>query len=401
MRRFLLPLALLAALPASAQIMSELGAYVKGVWDPTATPEFSVVFCRWGARDTTLSGKDLILGQVASLDHDSFAMVLQTPDKGRDTVEVRIEGGVQIFGRGRTGRCTQCPRERKYNGDTLVSRGAYNSDICLFTAVLDQIKGASTLKIVDMQVGGRSVPYMVKFNTQPLLVRNGLKVPIPNKSSLHAAAVSVKTVAAAAPPPGESIPAIAPPTWSGTDEASADREMRALASAGGSPKTRLEGGRCLAGPFYAAKGGTFRACELAVLPPVGGDLSRIVVEGPGFRLAGMERIRAFAGAVKACGIEAPRLQASAGGPMKDGKVLATAKFPDIEFVDGGSAVRSPVRAVLVPATGGAAAYVRLETVPAAGTAAREILTTKADYLPAFLKLLNPQAALKLLNPAAR
>ena len=398
MRRFLLPLAILATLPASAQIMGELGAYVKGEWNPTATPEFSVVICRWGARDTTLSGKDLILGQVASLEHGSFAMVLQTPDKGRDTVEVRIEGGVQIFGRGRTGRCTQCPRERKYNGDTLVSRGAYNSDICLFTAVFDQIKGYSTLKIVDMQVGGRSVPYMVKFNTQPLLVRNGLKVPIPNKCSLHPAAVSVKTVAAAAPPPpGESIPALAPPTWSGADEAAANREMRALAAASGSPRPRLEGGRCLTGPFYAAKDGTFRACELAVAPPAGGDLSRVTVEGPGFRLAGIDRIRAFAVAVKACGTEAPRVQASAGGAMKDGKILATAKFPDIELVGGGSSVRSAVRAVLVPATNGAT-YVRLETVPAAGAPAREILTTKADYLPAFLKLLNPQTALKLLVP---
>lgn len=398
MKRLFLSLALVAALPASAQIMGELGAYVKGDWNPTATPEFSIVICRWGARDTALSGKDLILGQVASLEHASFAMVLQTPDKGQDTTEVRIEGGVQIFGHGRTGRCTQCPRERKYNGDTLVSRGAYNSDICLFTAVFDQIKGANTLKIVDMQVDGRSVPYMVKFNTQPLLVRNGLKVPIPNKSTLHPAAVSVKTVAAAAAPPGESIPAIAPPAWSGADEAAADREMRALAAAGGSPKTRLEGGRGLVGPFYAAKDGTFRACELAVAPPAGGDLSRVTVEGPGFRLAGMDRIRAFAGAVKACCTEASRVQASAGGAMKDGKILATAKFPDIELVGGGSSVRSAVRAVLVPATNGAATYVRLETVPAAGAAAREILTTKADYMPAFLKLLNPQTALKLFAP---
>ena len=379
--------------------MGEIGAYEKGEWNPTATPEFSIVICRWGARDTTLSGKDLILGQVASLEHSSFAMVLRTPDKDKDTVEVRIEGGVQIFGRGRTATCTQCPRERKYNGDTLVSRGAFNSDICCFTAVFDQIKGASTLKIADMQVNGRSVPYMVKFNTQPLLVRNGLKVPIPNKTTLHPAAVSVKTVAAAAPPPGESIPAIAPPAWSGADEAAADREMRTLAAADGSPKTRLEGGRCFVGPFYAAKNGSFRACELTVRPPVGGDLSRVAVEGPGFRLAGMDQIRAFAIGVKACCTEVPRVRAAAGGAMKDGKVLATAKFPDIEVVDGGSAVRASVRAVLVPATGGGSAYVRLETVPAAGGAAREILTTKADYLPAFFKLLNPQAALKLLGPA--
>ena len=95
MKRLFLSLALVAALPASAQIMGELGAYVKGDWNPTATPEFSIVICRWGARDTALSGKDLILGQVASLEHASFAMVLQTPDKGQDTTEVRIEDGVK------------------------------------------------------------------------------------------------------------------------------------------------------------------------------------------------------------------------------------------------------------------------------------------------------------------
>ena len=54
--------------------------------------------------------------------------------------------------------------------------------------------------------------------------------------------------------------------------------------------------------------------------------------------------------------------------------------------------------MLVPATNGTATYVRLETDPAAGAPAREILTTKTDYLPAFLKLLNPQTALKLLVP---
>lgn len=396
--RFLLALLSLvpfAAAPASAQIMSELGAYVKGEWDPTATPEFSIVLLRWGARDSGLSGKDLFLGQVASLQHSSFAMVLRSTDPSRDGIEVRIEGGVQILGGGREAGCSECTRRRKYNGTTLVSRGAYMSDICCFTAVLDQPKGIPSLEVVDMQAGGRSVPYIVKFNTKPLLVRNGLKVPIPTKSSLHSAAVSVKPVpaAAAAPAPAEAVAAIPSPTWSGTDESAADRAMRALAAADGTPEIRVDGTTAHAGPFYAAKGGTVHACDLTFSLPNGSNPAGVVVSGPGFRLRGMDQVRAFATAVRAVWTEASR---AAGG-----RVLTAAKFPVVELADGSAAVRSPVRAVLVPEAGGARSWVRLETVPSAGGDPREILTTKLDYFPAFLKLLNPQPVLKKFSPAGR
>lgn len=385
------------AVPARAQIMGEIGAYEKGEWNPTAVPEFSVVLCRWGARDSALSGKDLILGQVASIGHTSFTMVLKTPDAGRDTTEVRIDGGVQIFGGGREADCTQCQRRRKYNGTTLVSRTAYNSEICCFTAVFDQIKGASTLKIADMQANGRSVPYMVKFNTQPLLMRNGLKVPIPGKSTLHAASVSVRTVAAAAPPPEETVAAAAPFVWSGTDEFSADARMRALAAPNAEPEMRVEGGtKCVAGPFFAAKGGTVLACEFSASFPNGPNPAALLVEGPGFRLRGMDQVRAFAAAAKACWTEAPRIKAAAGGAMKTGKAFSTAKFPDMEISDGAASLRSPVRAVLVPESGSGTLFVRLETAPSGGGSPREILTTKLDYLPAMLKLVNPQLAMRKL-----
>lgn len=403
MKLRLLPiLAFAAAWPVSGQIMSELGAYEKGVWNPTATPEFSIVLCRWGARDTALSGKDLILGQIASLQHSSFAMVLQTPDKDRECREVRIEGGVQIYGPGREVPCSQCPHRRKYNGTTLVSRGAYTSDICCFTAVFDRLDGASTLKVVDMQVGGRSVPYMVKFNTQPLLVRNGLKVSIPGKSNLHPAAVSVKTVSApaapAAAPAGETVAAIPPLVWSGTPETDADRAMRALAAADGAAQIRVEGAGARVGPFYAAKGGTARVCEFSVSMPGGPNPAGLLVSGPGFRLRGMEQLRAFAAAVKAAWTEASR---AGGASTSAGRVLGTAKFPAVELVEGAASVRSPVRAVLVPESGGATAYVRLETAPSAAGPAREILTTKLDYMPALLKLLDPQPVVKKLAPGIR
>ena len=393
-RLLLLSLAFSASV-APAQVMSELGAYVKGEWDATATPEFSIVLFRWGARDSALSGKDLLLGQVASLQHSSFTMVLRSTDPSRDGIEVRLEGGVQIFGEGREPECSQCLHRRKYNGTTLISRGAYMSDICCFTAVIDQPKGVTSLEVVDMQAGGRSVPYIVKFNTKPLIVRNGLKVPIPTKSNLHPASVSVKTVAVASAPAstGETVAAIPPPAWSGTDEAAADRAMRALAAADGAPEIRIDGATAHAGPFYAAKDGTVRACDLAFSLPNGLNPAGIVVSGPGFRLRGMDQVRAFATAVRAVWTEASR--------ASGGRVLSSAKFPPVELADGAMSIRSPVRAVLVPETGGARSWVRLETVPSAGGAPREILTTKLDYFPAFLKLLNPQPVMKRLGTGPR
>ena len=373
---------------SSARAANEIGAYENGVWNPTAVPEFSVVLFRWGTRDSDLTGKDRILGQVASLKHTSFTMVLRTPDTAPVHYEMTIGGGVQIFGEGMVATCTECPFSRKYNGTTLVSRGAYTTDICCFVVDFDQLKGVSSMKIVDMKANGRSVPYMVKFSTQPLMTRDGLKVPIPGKCRLHEGTVSSRPLdGPSGSDDGKNVSAV---SWSGADgadEATADRAMKELAADNGTPRLRIQDGACLSGPFYAMVGQSGKAFDLSFSAP-GGDASSVVVEGPGFRLRGMNEVRAFAVALKTCGVSGARL---ASNPAAFGKPIPGASFPAIETKEADGFKKSAVRAILLPGRSGP--FFRLESVPSG----HEIFTSKVSYVPGLLKLVNPQDPLKKLS----
>ena len=135
----------------------ELGAFVKGEWKANERPEVSIVMFRWGAsgEKTLTSSKDRMLGQIASRGQTRIEIVMRTPPSKPPSssgatspppsYEVRLQCGVQICGDGIFVPCGECPFARKYNGDSLVSRGAYTSNICCFNDVFERVSGVDTL----------------------------------------------------------------------------------------------------------------------------------------------------------------------------------------------------------------------------------------------------------------
>ena len=383
-------IALLFLLSVPALAVNELGAYEKGVWNSEAVPEFSIVLFRWGTKDTELNGKDRILGQVASLNHTSFTMVLQTLEGAQAPYEMTIKGGVQIYGEGRVASCTECPHTRKYNGTTLVSRSAYVSDVCCFVVDFDYIPGVPTLKVVDMKADGRSVPYMIKFTTDPIMSRNGLKVPVPGNSRLHEAGFSLKPLEKKEKTPSASL--VTWPATPGADEETADHAMKMLSAGSGSPVFRVQDNICFSGPMFVMIGNQGRKEEIAFSIP-DGDAASLVVEGPGFRLRGMNDVRAFAMGLKSCFTTGESLVYN---PPSIGKPIPGVAFPSVETTFGAKGVKSPVQAVLLKGKSGA--FIRLETIPSGGGEGHELFTTKIGHIPGLLKLFNPQTPLVKLAP---
>lgn len=177
--------------PAFGAMEKEIGAYVQGVWKPQIVPQVSIVLFRWGdsGEGSLTTKQDRMLGQVASRGQREVVIVMRTPPKALPSYEVRLTCGVQICGEGVVVQCGECPFSRKYNGSSLVSRGAYNSNICCFDVLFGRIPQLNALHIVDVIADGESVPYMVKFNVKPTILRSGTKVPIPPSSRLHPATI--------------------------------------------------------------------------------------------------------------------------------------------------------------------------------------------------------------------
>lgn len=173
----------------------QLGAWFKEKFDQDIEPKICISGLRWGTEETSLKSNDLIIGQFASSGATSVDIVYRSNDfKEGDKLycyEGRISAGVQLVGLGRDPHCSQCPRHTHWNkGTTLNSRDLRVSDLCMFYIPFPRDPKFHGFKIVDVLVNGESVPFIVKFNTQPALTRVGTKVPRPPKVTFHSGSIT-------------------------------------------------------------------------------------------------------------------------------------------------------------------------------------------------------------------
>lgn len=368
---------------------SEIGAWVKGKWDPKAEPEVSLVFFRWGAKDTELTNVDRMIGQVASTGHSAVEIVMRTAPGAPVQYELRLSCGVQICGLGREPPCAECSFRRKYNGTTLVSRGAFVSNICCFDCSFPSAERLRSLEIVDVLAGGASIPYMVKFTTSPSLQRDGLKVPEPPKSRMHGASITVKRI-------------------SDVEELHSGNEhgKGTAAAVSGEPKVESCGkGKCRAGPFAVSRDGRTEAAWAFFSFEGGTGPENLVVEVPGVKIKGMAALRMFAAGVKACAEYGRRIS----GYQPDmaarvsGTAVSSARFPACETKPVGApwGPRSVQAVILVGQAedrGNVEVQFRFVAVPPGSFEDRkQLFTSDLENLERMLPLLNPAKPVEILK----
>lgn len=389
MKRFprrLVAAAIALAFMPDAPAANEIGAYVKGLWDTKAVPEVSLVLFRWGTANTELDGKDRMLGQIASIRHTHVTIKMKTSQASIDQYEAELDANVQIYGEGRVASCTECPRTRQYNGTTLVSRGAYNSNICCFDAVFDCVPGVNALDITDVVADGRSVPCMVKFTTQPKLSRLGQKTPIPPKSTLHPASVQFRKAGSAdnRNRRGGDVSRIM----------SMGGEMEEIGNGTASPEYSMQGSSCSARPFEILKDGNRIPGRTLFSVKDSGILS---VEGPGFAISGMDGLKQFCAALGTCYRMGKAIEqnASAGHDFSRPTPVSAANFPVVVIgSSGGESRLASLRASLAaPGTkqnGKPFLVVRLDELDRSGKTESEAFSLPLDWIPGAVKMLNPR-----------
>ena len=405
--RFFPIMAVFAFLASVMQVPAgpnELGAYVRGIWDSTAIPEVSLVLFRWGTADTALNGKDRMLGQIAAIDISRVTIKMRTPEGSPIQYEVELTAGVQIFGEGFEASCTECPRRRKYNGTTLVSRGAYNSQICCFNAVFDQCENLNTLDITDVVADGRSVPYMVKFTTQPTLHRLGQKVMIPTKSTLHHASVAIRRVESSQNSTSfDGRDSNHRNSWSSSRSygSFSDGTMEEIGNGTRQPEYSVWGSSCLAEPFEVMRGGERVSDKISFSFPNTGSMS---VSGPGFKMEGIDCLKQFCTALGVCWRTGKAMERNVfrESDFSAPKPILSANFPVIvTTTSGGTAKPTSIRSVLAAQgtkqDGSLALVVRIEALDASGKSGMEVFSIPIDWIPGIVKILNPREPMQRMR----
>lgn len=178
-----------------AKLNVQLGAWYKGKWDSKLEPQICISGLRWGTETTSLQSNDLIIGQLASTGATNAEIVFESSffKEGNKMCSFigKISTGVQLVGLGRRPHCSDCPWCPHWTkGTTLNSRDLRSTDLCMFYVAFPRDQKFSAFKVKDVLIDGNSVPYIIKFNTQPSLTRVGSKVPFPPKVRFHKASIS-------------------------------------------------------------------------------------------------------------------------------------------------------------------------------------------------------------------
>ena len=158
-------LPVLAAAFAAASFLSappsaHAGAFVHGVWDPSAVPEASILRLQWGPRDTKPGSPDRILGQVASDSLRTVEILLREPSRpgapAADPV-LSLSVPVSFLGLSRTPACTGCTNQWNQPDTILASRAYQPGKGCLFDATFRPPGKFSRLEVADVRHEGRAV----------------------------------------------------------------------------------------------------------------------------------------------------------------------------------------------------------------------------------------------------
>lgn len=184
-----------------ARLNVQLGAWYKGKWESNMEPLVCISGLRWGTKGTSIKSQDLIVGQFASVNARRVDLVYESSvfreGYNKDYYYTgKISAGVQLLGLGRHPECTDCSHykfhrwDRWSKGTTLNSRDLRVNDLCMFYIPFDRDLKFSSFVITDVLADGVSVPYIIKFNTQPALTRLGAKIHDPPRVIYHSGSIT-------------------------------------------------------------------------------------------------------------------------------------------------------------------------------------------------------------------